>query len=269
MDRFRLKNVIILILFLMDLFLVGALAYRRTVAKSVHSRGAEELAALLAADGIQLDPAMIPQASPPPGRTLSRDTALDRKAAAFFLGKGLTSFNQGGGVYSYTSGAGAALFRENGSFDVAGTLSSASGGEARCREFCEEFHYTALVSRLDEEGSGTITAVRQYGGLPVFNAGVTFTLNRNVLVSVSGTLLPETFTETEDTAPLSALAALTEFQLQVRETGAVATSITDLYLCYELQSTAASPMSLAPAWCLVTDTVNYYVNCFTGAVSQV
>ena len=268
MDRFRLKNVIILILILTDLALMGALVYRRTVGQSVHIRGAEELSALLAADGIQLDPGIIPQTDPPEGRSLTRDTALDRKAAAFLLGKGLTSFNQGGGVYSYTSSAGAALFRDNGSFDAAGTLSSGSG-ETRCREFCEEFHYASLVSRLDEEGSGTMTAVRQFGGLPVFNASITFTLNRNVLVSVSGTLLPETFTVTEDTVPLSALAALTAFQLQVRETGAVATSITDLYLCYELQSTAASPMSLVPAWCLVTDTVKYYVNCFTGAVSQI
>ena len=46
MDRFRLKNVIILILILTDLALMGALVYRRTVAQSVHSRGAEELSAL-------------------------------------------------------------------------------------------------------------------------------------------------------------------------------------------------------------------------------
>ena len=49
MDRFRLKNVIILILILTDLALMGALVYRRTVAQSVHIRGAEELSALLAA----------------------------------------------------------------------------------------------------------------------------------------------------------------------------------------------------------------------------
>lgn len=267
MDRFRLKNVIILILLLMDLFLLGALAYRRTAAQSVYDRGAEELSALFAADGIQLDPGVIPQSDPPAGRSLSRDTALDRKAAAYFLGKSLTSFNQGGGIYSYTGSAGAALFRDNGSFDVAGTLSGPDG-EALCRSFCEEFHYSAPVSRLDEEGSGTMIAVRQHSGLPVFNASITFTLNQNVLVSVTGTLLPETYTELEEAAPLSALAALTAFQLQRRETGAVASSITEVYLCYELQSTAAAPMSLAPAWCLVTDTVNYYVNCYTGAVSQ-
>ncbi|MBD5148264.1 MAG: hypothetical protein HDT19_05740, partial [Oscillibacter sp.] len=43
---------------------------------------------------------------------------------------------------------------------------------------------------------------------------------------------------------------------------------TGMSLCYEFQSTAASPMALVPSWCLTTDTVNYYVNCFTGAVSQ-
>ena len=39
-------------------------------------------------------------------------------------------------------------------------------------------------------------------------------------------------------------------------------------LCYELQSSAAAPMSLTPVWHIVTDTVGYYVNCATGAVSQ-
>ena len=45
------------------------------------------------------------------------------------------------------------------------------------------------------------------------------------------------------------------------------TAVTDLYLCYELQSTTATPMALVPAWCIVTDTSNYYVNCYTGSVS--
>ena len=53
-----------------------------------------------------------------------------------------------------------------------------------------------------------------------------------------------------------------------RETGAVASSIAEMSLCYELQSSTAAPMSLTPAWRIVTDTVSYYVNCVTGAVSQ-
>lgn len=267
MDRRRLKSVIILILLLMDLFLLGALVYRRTAARSLQEQAAEELSALFAADGIQLDPGVISQSTPPNGRSLTRDVSLDRKAAAFFLGKALTPYDQGGGIFSYTSSAGAALFRDNGSFDVAGTLSG-KDGPSLCRDFCREFHYAEPDSQLDGFGTGVMTAVRQYGNLPVFNAAVTFTLEENVVVSVNGVLLPETYVENGGETPLSAQAALTAFQLQRRETGAVASTITGMSLCYELQSTAAAPMALAPCWCLSTDTVNYYVNCFTGSVSQ-
>ena len=52
------------------------------------------------------------------------------------------------------------------------------------------------------------------------------------------------------------------------QSGAVVTAVTDLYICYELQSTTATPMALVPAWCVSTDTADYYVNCYTGAVSS-
>ena len=66
---------------------------------------------------------------------------------------------------------------------------------------------------------------------------------------------------------LSALDALNAF-LGTVQSGAVVTAVTDLYLCYELQSTTAPPMALVPAWCVSTDTADYYVNCYTGAVSS-
>lgn len=45
------------------------------------------------------------------------------------------------------------------------------------------------------------------------------------------------------TVPLSALDALNAF-LGTVQSGAVVTAVTDLYLCYELQSTTATPMAL-------------------------
>lgn len=47
------------------------------------------------------------------------------------------------------------------------------------------------------------------------------------------------------TVPLSALDALNAF-LGTVQSGAVVTAVTDLYLCYELQSTTATPMALVP-----------------------
>lgn len=267
MDRCRLKNVIILILLLTNVFLMCALLYRSTSAQSARNRATEQLVELFAADGMELRPDAIPDDTPPAGLVLTRDTDLERSAAVFLLGGGLRH-SERGGVFSYTGTGGAALFRENGSFEAAGTL-AATGGERFCRKFCQEFHYEVVSTELDGDESGTITALRQYGGLTVANCTVTFSLEGGAVVSARGTLLPETSTETAGTSPLlSAQAALTAFQAMRRETGAVASSITEMRLCYELQSSTAAPMSLVPSWCVVTDTVNYYVNCISGMVSQ-
>ncbi len=267
MDRYQLKNVIILILLLANGFLLGSMAYRSTAAKAAHGRSLEQLVELFAADSMDLDPGIIPDEKPPSGRVLTRDTSLERSAAVYLLGGNLRH-SERGGVYTYSGAGGAALFRENGGFEAAGTL-AASDGEAFCRKFCKDFHYAVTDVQLDEDGSGTITALREYSGLTVANCAVTFTLEGNAVSAARGTLLPETSTEaTGNPEPLSAQAALTAFLAMRRETGAVASSITEITLCYEFQSSTAAPMALAPAWHIVTDTVGYYVNCVTGAVSQ-
>ena len=87
-----------------------------------------------------------------------------------------------------------------------------------------------------------------------------------MLIAVRGTLLPKSGTAAPGGQPLSAAGALGAFQRMRRENAAVASTVTDTRLCYELQ-TSGGAMSLAPVWRIVTDTEDYYVNCFTGAVS--
>ena len=52
MDRFRLKNIIILILLLLNGFLLFSLAQRRTMQRDAFRRTAEELVALFEGDGM-------------------------------------------------------------------------------------------------------------------------------------------------------------------------------------------------------------------------
>ena len=267
MDRYRLKNIIILILVLMDLFLLGSLASRQASRQTARRTAVQQLVELFAADGIQLAPSAISQETPPSSRTLTRDVALERQVAAVLLGNDLSRSDQGGGISTYSSARGAAMFRSTGGFDAAGTLAQ-EDVMGCCREVCRNDGYSAPASRLDSDGGGTATVTRLYDDVPVFNCTVTFSISHGVLNSVSGTLLPDTFTETaSDVTPLSATAALTAFQKVRRDTGAAVSAITDMYCCFELQSSASVHMSLVPAWCIVTDTGNYYVNCITSAVT--
>lgn len=262
-----MKNIIIMILVLLNAFLLGSLAMRQTAAVRSRHRSEAQLVALFAADGMTLEPDVISRETPPPSLSLSRNLEREQEAAAFFLGAGAVCNAQDDGTYIYSTETGVAQFRSNGAFDMVGSLTS-EDGIARCREFCKRFSCEEPVFALDSEGTGTGTAVCLYGKRPVYNCTLLFTMDRGKLLTVSGTLLPgEGTAVAEDREPLSAAAALTAFQQMRRESYAVVSAVTDLYLCYELQGSTASALSLAPAWCIVTDASKYYVNCITGAAA--
>ena len=268
MERRRLKNVIILTLALLNVFLLAALSVRGTEQRTARRTQRQELAALFAADGMTLDPDLIPEDTPLSGYTLTRDEALEREAATFLLGSGGDRTAQGGGIYTFSSDHGAALFRDTGSFDAAGALSGAGEAQDFCRRFCRQFSYSEPVFQLDEAGTGTAAATRLWKDAPVYNCTVTFGIDRGTVTTVSGSLLPKDGTEANGEDLLSAFAALTAFQQMRYESSSVASAITEITLCYELQSTAAASMALVPSWCIVTDTASFYVNCSSGVVRR-
>ena len=61
MDRCRLKNIIILILALLNAFLLFSLAQRRAAERDAFRRTAEQLSLLFQEDGMTLDPRAISQ----------------------------------------------------------------------------------------------------------------------------------------------------------------------------------------------------------------
>ena len=139
--------------------------------------------------------------------------------------------------------------------------------QALCKQFCKEFSCTEPIFQLDDTGTGTAVATCKFEGLSVFNTSVIFTFQNYALTTITGTLLPKAYSEIPPKAELlSAPAALIAFQRFRQENGSVVSTISDLYLSYELQSSPTSTMSLIPSWCIITDTVHYYVNCITGSI---
>ena len=261
--------MIILILVFLNLFLLISLSSYRSAQRAAARAATDQLVTLLASDGIQIDPAIIPQETPPLSRALERDADLERSMVQFLLGEQLSPEDQGGGIYVYNaSNGGAARFLDSGKFEVA-SLPRQDSPQTFCANFCKEFDYYSPNFSLDQSGSGTATAVRLYQDVPVINCAVTFTFDRGQIIAVSGFLLPEMSTELPNQQEMfSAPAALTAFQQMRRESTAVASAITDMYLCYDLQSTTASPMTLIPSWYIETDTVSYYVNCAAGTIRR-
>ena len=116
MQSSRLKNIIILILALVNLFLLASLFSRFSARRESREQTTTQLTELFAANGMTLSPDAVSFQPPPTGGTLARDTAQDRQMASLLLGDGLSYSDQGGGIWSYDSPDGAAVFRSGGSF---------------------------------------------------------------------------------------------------------------------------------------------------------
>lgn len=264
MERYRLKNIIILILALLNVCLLGILALRANEEHASRRQAREQLVSLFASAGVSLDAGLISGDTPPASLSLIRDEAEEQSLAAYLLGGTPARSDQGGGIFVYTGETGAAQFRSNGSFDVVCSR-TLEDPEDFFQEFCKTFGYEQTPAAQEE---GTFTAVQYYQDYPVVDCTVTFTVEDGELKRAIGTHLPDSAaTAASDEEPLSALSALTAFRNTIRE-GAVGTAVTDVYLCYELQSTTTALMTLVPAWCVVTDTATYYVNCITAAVTS-
>lgn len=266
MQSTRLKNIIILILALLNLFLLGSLLSRQAAQLESRSRTAEQLTALFEANNITLSQSAVTFDPPPEGASLNRDVDQERQLAAFLLGKGMTHSSQSSVIYSYESSAGAAVFSAGGAFEAAILLGEDTNVERLCRELCRQFQYDDLTVSQEEPFSASAT--RTFDGYPVSNCTVTFSVQGSAL-TVSGTFLPAAASSSDgETGSLDAVSALTEFLNAHLESGAVVSHVTDVTACYQVQNTSASAMSLVPMWCIQTDFGSYYVNCYTGTVTR-
>ena len=264
LERVRLKNIIILILAMLNCYLLGSLAVQRLQAENAQARIAQELSRLFSADGIQLEATSVPFVASPSTRTPVRSTEEDRLLAVFFLGESLNTLDEGGGIYTCRSSSGEALFRSNGSFEIR-LLTPKQDAASFIQQFCKQFNYQDLQWNFIQN-TGTASALQYVDGCPVTDAAVNFRIEDGRLTAVSGIHLPQTSTVSQEET-ISAATALNLFLQARRSSGAVISSISDMYPCYRLQTTSASPMTLSPAWCIITNTGKCFVNSSTGVVT--
>ena len=261
MERHQLKRIMIIILATLNAFLCLYLIRQRVSERAAAFRAEKNLLELFAADGIAISPETIPRGTPPPVIQLSSDSAELAQAAAFFFGEDAEIITQSN-ARRFETEEGVVRFHSDGSFTATG-LYNRTDPDTFCREFCRNWSYAPPDS--DSIHGGDITLTARYGNLSVYNCGVCFLFDGDVLTEAYGTLIPRTGHPAE-TPKLTAMDALVIFQAKRRENRVVSAEIRRVSLCYALQSAEDETLTLVPMWRVETDTVPYYVNCVTGGL---
>lgn len=263
METRRLKNIVILILVLLNLFLAALLLNFRFQRTRARRDMLDELDALFSANAISLSENLELDVPQLPTLSVQRDLETEAEIAAMLLGEAVPAEYQGGGIYSYTGASGTVHFRSGGNFDYSPGTLHMEDPQAFCLDFCAAFGYepTADLS----EDTGTFAAVQSLEGNAIYNCTVLFEFRSGDLVSLTGTYASTASTAVSQTS-LTAVDALVQMLNYRNETGMVCNSIQRIVPVYELQSGPSAALQLAAKWQITADAYEYYVDCSTGDV---
>lgn len=265
METKRLKNIAILILLLLNVFLVILLVYQDLQTRRVDRAAVNELRSLFAAEELTLSNEVDPMLDAFAPIVPVRSTETEAEIAAFLLGQAVSAHSEGGGIFSYTSEFGSVQFRSGGGFDAARLAYPVEDPTEFTRLFCEKFGYGDLQGDLSDGGS--YTAVKYIDAVPVYGCTVTFTFRDGCLVSVAGAYVDHRDAQEDKQDYLQCMSALIRFFDYRREEGVVCSVIESVQCVYQLQSNLGSPR-LCPLWVVETDTYTYLVDGLTGEVSR-
>lgn len=266
METYRLKNIAIVILLLLNGGLLLLLGYQHWQTLRTQAEAGDQLRALCEAHQLTLSEGVELDQQPLSPLTLSRSTETEHAIASCLLGEEAASSSQGGGIYSYEAENGSIQFRSGGSFDGSHIRLRVDDITGFSQQFCNQFGYQDMQVQL-RSLSGSVTAIQQVLEVPVYGCGVTLYFESGVLTSVTGAHVSLENAAAESGSTMNCVTALLRFLDYRSASGVVCSEVLRVQCVYQLQSTT-SLLRLLPAWRIDTDTYTYFVDCSSGEVSR-
>ena len=269
----KLKNIIIILLACVNLFLL-VLALHREHESQGYSESAREdaITVLWNTCRIELDRDLLPEDMTLPVMVVERDPELERQQAAVLLGE---LSDDGGDAMRYEGALGTAQFYINGAFSA----EFHPGAYPVCEETPEDFSLT-LMERLDIEaqvvsadtggwpGRAVVVVQQSWAGTPIFACTATLVFWDGELREIQRDVsrrLPGVPQPLSDTRCLDMVTLLLDFADYVKQNSRVCSAITGFTAGYTLDA-QSEPTQLIPTWRVTTDNGAYYWNAVTGEI---
>lgn len=271
MDSSKIKNLIIVILLLVNLFLAAMVLHDRIETARAEKQALSDVSAAFSASGIELS-ADLRLREKLGGCSLSRDLNKENALVRSVIGTSMVE-DLGGNILYYKGTKGEARFRGTGEFEIVLTARAipVSGSPLEtAKDVLADMGYKTDTSRAvvdSASGSTTVTLLCTYRGNSVYNCSVSFLFTPDYLMMINGRRPLEWSADGESSA-ISAQTVLMRFLAEIRERGTVCSEVRELELGYSMTASASGEGSLTPYWCIYTDAGQYYVNAMTGRIES-
>ena len=273
MEWHRLKNIIILVLLLLNGFLLLLVGIRWREAAQYDRKALEQTVEVLAGRGIEVDPDGLSVPGDLPPLRLERDLGAEQKLVRALLNEAVEADNRGGGLYLYQGALGEVSVRAGGELSAAMADSpvwDAASPEDQAAALLKKMGVTARLLAAETREGRTIVRFQQlWNKVPVFSCEVEFVYENGRLRTILGTLLTAGQGVEEAGEVLSMPTALLRFLDGVTATGDVCSTIRSMEAGYRI---ASQPLSggvrLTAVWLVSSNTADYYLDGATGALTR-
>lgn len=275
MEWQKLKNIILLILLVLNGFLLVLVGTRREESARYERTALEQTVQVLEKGGIQVDLDAVTPADGLVPIVVERNLEQEVKLVRALLDEDVEGSNRGGGLYLYRGELGEMSIRSSG--EVSAKFEeddywSADRPEHHAAALLKKLGLDGMQTGVTESEGQTVVHIRQsWNGAAVFSCGLELVYRDGRLCSLSGTLLTaEAGTGTAETGQVLTLpTALMRFSEEIAATGDVCSAVRSMEAGYRGTGQSLSGGTrLAPVWLMSTDTANYYLDCVTGALTR-
>lgn len=274
MDTAKIKNIIILMLMAVNVFLGAALLSDRAQARSARASAWDTAVEAVERVGISVSEDISGGIDTPSVYSLRRNMDSEHEHLTDVLGE-LSADDLGGNIWFYSSPKGQASVRGTGELDILFSADAFSTG--RDAEKAAAKLMKKLGMEPDENsahsypvaGGSTVELNCTWQGCRVFNAQMSFTFGEDHLILISGTRLFDMSVQDGAGGVMDELSVLMRFVDVVGEQGFVCSSLSELEAGYVFSVTVSGEGTLTPVWRFGTDTGDVYINALTGNVETV
>ena len=276
MEASKIKNIVIIILVVVNIFLLAIVLADRSEANAAERAMDSEIARVFSDNGITLAEGVKVSGIEPRCFTLTRDMEQEKKMVSALLGR-VKVEDLGGNIYYYSGPNGQASFRGTGEFEMVleGDSVPAGGDPVRTarkvlRRMGIDSEKEPASQETSEDGNKiTVTLNASCKGDPIYNCQVSFLFQGGYLRLVMGRHPFDNIGSSYQEGLLSPATVLMRFLDVVNSGGLVCSRVTAMEQGYVMEVSVPGSGTLCPVWMIETDVGKYYINGITGKAETV
>lgn len=271
MEWSRVKNILIILLILVNCFLIGDYMTAELKKRAEEAGVREDTYQILSGLGIKIDRELIPPESGVlyPAR-IERDLEKEQSSAEKLLGRAEKT-EPGGGKITYSGETGSISFRNGGLFDmeinargISDTKTARKTAVTRLKPLGISTK-TDLITVEEEQDYYIITIPQLFSGYRVFNCVNPVKIKKNGVLEVSGRRAAGNIVFARGIKPRSISGLLLDFTDQVQGVG----EITELETGFVVENVSGTGTNLVPVWHIKADNTDYYISALDGKLVSI